>query len=58
MEAGLDSATLGQYMSCVMRTNAYWELESDGTNGPPVGDYGVGMAALFIELLRTVLFPD
>ena len=58
MEAGLDGTTLRHYLSCVMRTNAYWEYQSDGTNGPPQDDCGVGMGALIIELLRTIFFPD
>jgi len=58
MESGLDGTTLRQYLSYVMRTNAYWQFETDNTNDPPKDDYGVGMGALLIELLRVIFFPD
>ncbi|MGO8793823.1 MAG: hypothetical protein ACLQLC_03285 [Candidatus Sulfotelmatobacter sp.] len=58
MEAGLDATTLRQYLSCVLGTNVHWEIQSDSASGQPENDYGVGMGAVLIELLRAIFFPD
>jgi len=58
MDSGLEGTTQRQYLNCVMGADAYWEFSTNSTDVPPEDDYGVGMGALLIQLVRAIFFPD
>lgn len=57
MEPGSDDRTYRQYPVCMSGADAYREFDAESTHGPHYADYGVGMGALLIELLRAVFCP-
>lgn len=57
MDSGLESRTYREHSSCLSDAGAYWEFSADSAHIPYGEDYGVGVVALLMELLRAIVCP-
>lgn len=57
MEPGSDARTYRHDSTCMSEVDTHWEFDGESTHGLHYADYGVGMGALLIELLRAVFCP-